>query len=92
MAQTPCPQPDLQLQSWGSSGVCLETEVCFSLYSSPPPPAPWLWGWSWSWGVPKQTGSPRLLLRATCASLVCSSHLATTPFPKSADHCLHPGV
>lgn len=29
MAQTPCPQPDLQLQSWGSSGVCLETEVCF---------------------------------------------------------------
>lgn len=75
-AQTPCPQPDLPLQSWGSSEVCLETEVCSRpvLFT----PVPLLPGS----GVPKQKGSLRLLLRATCASLVCSSHLVTTALPQ----------
>lgn len=78
MAQTPCPQPDHQLQSWGSSGVCLETGLLQASTLCPTPTL--LPGSARAVEYPraKQKGSLRLLLRATCASLVCSSHQVTT--------------
>lgn len=59
----------------------METEVCFRPVLFTPPPLPALGLELELWG-PMQKGSPGLLLRATCASLACSSHLVTTPFPK----------
>lgn len=40
MAQTPYPQPDLQLQGWCSSGVCLETGLLQASTLHPTHPTP----------------------------------------------------
>ena len=55
----------------------METEVCFGPPLFTPTPPPGLGGHCCGTQEPSRRGSPRLLLRAPRASLVCSSHQVT---------------